>query len=43
MRRNPVLDLPLEAVMRTEIALPLQQILNINTVGAAPVCLADSG
>ena len=34
MPRNPVLDLPLTAVMRTEIALPLQQILNINTVGA---------
>jgi hypothetical protein len=34
MRRNPVLDLPLTAVMRTEIALPLQQLLQINTVGA---------
>jgi hypothetical protein len=34
MPRNPVLDLPLTAVMRTEIALPLQQILQINTVGA---------
>ena len=34
MRRNPVLDLPLTAVMRDQIALPLQQILNINTVGA---------
>ena len=34
MRRNPILDLPLTAVMRTEIALPLQQILKINTVGA---------
>jgi hypothetical protein len=34
MRRNPVLDLPLTAIMRTEIALPLQQLLNINTVGA---------
>ena len=34
MHRNPVLDLPLTAVMREEIALPLQQILNINTVGA---------
>jgi hypothetical protein len=34
MRRNPILDLPLSAVLRTEIALPLQQILNINTVGA---------
>jgi hypothetical protein len=34
MRRNPILDLPLTAVMRTEIALPLQQILKLNTVGA---------
>src|SRR6476620_9584191 len=34
MHRNPILDLPLAAVLRTEIALPLQQILNINTVGA---------
>jgi hypothetical protein len=34
MHRNPVLDLPLTAVMRSEIALPLQQILHINTVGS---------
>jgi hypothetical protein len=34
MNRNPILNLPLDAVMRKEIALPLQQILNINTVGA---------
>ena len=34
MARNPVLDLPLTAVMRMEIALPLQQCRNINTVGA---------
>ena len=34
MHRNPILDLPLSAVLRTEIALPLQQILTINTVGA---------
>ena len=34
MRRNPILDLPLTVVMRTEIALPLQQLLSINTVGA---------
>jgi hypothetical protein len=34
MRRNPILDLPLTAVMREEIALPLQQLLQINTVGA---------
>ena len=30
---NPVLSLPLSTVMRSEIALPLQQILNIHTVG----------
>ncbi len=30
--KNPVLDLPLTAVMRTEIALPLQ-VMNIYTVG----------
>ena len=34
MHRNPILDLPLTAVMREEIALPLQQLLQINTVGA---------
>jgi hypothetical protein len=33
MTRNPVLDIPLSAVLRTEIALPLSQILNIHTVG----------
>lgn len=38
MPKNPVLDLPLTAVMRSEIALPLQQILNIPTVG----CLLDA-
>jgi len=32
--RNPVLDLPLTAVMRSEIALPLQQVLKIPTVGS---------
>ena len=31
--KNPVLSLPLCAVMRSEIALPLQQMLNIYTVG----------
>ena len=30
---NPVLSLPLSAVMRSEIALPLQQMLHIYTVG----------
>jgi hypothetical protein len=34
MCRNPILDLPLSAVMRVEIALPLQQLLKIGTVGA---------
>ena len=32
-QKNPVLELPLSAVMRPEIALPLQQMLNIYTVG----------
>ena len=31
--KNPVLSLPLSAVMRTEIALPLQQMLHLYTVG----------
>jgi hypothetical protein len=31
--KNPVLSLPLSAVMRSEIALPLQHMLNIYTVG----------
>jgi hypothetical protein len=34
MMKNPILDLPLTAVMRTEIALPLQQVLHLYTVGA---------
>ena len=33
MARNPVLDLPLGEIMRSEIAMPLQQILHIYTVG----------
>src|SRR5205814_7180099 len=32
--RNPILDLPLHVVIRQEIALPLQQILNLHTVGS---------
>jgi hypothetical protein len=32
--RNPVLDLPLSAVMRSEIALPLQHVLKVYTVGS---------
>ena len=31
--KNPILDLPLTAVMRTEIAIPLQHVLKIYTVG----------
>ena len=34
MSRNPILDLPLSSVMRSEIALPLQFVLNIPTVGS---------
>ena len=33
MTRNPVLDVGLDQVMRPEIALPLQQVLQIYTVG----------
>ena len=33
MARNPVLDLPLGEVMRSEIALPLQHVLQLYTVG----------
>jgi hypothetical protein len=33
MARNPILDLPLSDVMRSEIALPLQHMLNLHTVG----------
>ena len=33
MARNPILDLPLTQVLRTEIALPLQGVLNVYTVG----------
>src|ERR1041384_575017 len=32
--KNPVLDLPLASVMRSEIALPLQHVLQLHTVGA---------
>ena len=31
--KNPVLALPLSAVMRSEIALPLEQMLHVYTVG----------
>lgn len=34
MARNPVLDLPLSDFMRSEIALPLQHVLNLYTVGS---------
>lgn len=33
MRKNLILEVPLTEVMRTEIALPLQQVLRIYTVG----------
>jgi hypothetical protein len=33
MSRNPILDLPLSDVMRSEIALPLQHVLRLYTVG----------
>jgi len=32
--RNPILDLPLADVMRSEIALQLQRMLNLQTVGS---------
>ena len=31
--KNPILDLPLSEVMRSEIALPLQHVLKLPTVG----------
>lgn len=34
MSKHPVLDLPLSAVMRPEIALPLQHVLKLYTVGS---------
>jgi hypothetical protein len=33
MARNPILDLPLQEIMRVEIALPLRHMLNLYTVG----------
>ena len=33
MPRNPILDWPLTTVMRQEIALPLQHVLHVYTVG----------
>jgi len=33
MAKNPVLDLPLNNIMRPEIALPLQHVLHLYTVG----------
>jgi hypothetical protein len=32
--KNPVLDLPLDNVMRSEIALPLQHVLKLYSVGS---------
>lgn len=34
MGRNPVLDLPLASFIRPEIALPLQHLLKLYTVGS---------
>ena len=34
MSKNPVLDIPLSAVMRSEIALTLQHVLKLHTVGS---------
>jgi len=33
MSKNPVLNVPLNEVMRAEIALPLQHVLRVYTVG----------
>ena len=34
MGKNPILDLPLSQFMRSEIALPLQHVLKLYTVGS---------
>jgi len=34
MSKNPVLDVPLSSVIRPDIALPLEQIMKICTVGS---------
>jgi hypothetical protein len=34
MSRNPVLDLPLTAIMKDQIALPLQHVMHLYTVGS---------
>lgn len=34
MAKHPVLDMPLSSVIKTEIALPLQHVLKIYTVGS---------
>src|SRR5215218_10761653 len=34
MSKNPILELPLSDVMRSEIALPLQHVLKLPTVGS---------
>lgn len=34
MSKNQVMDLPLSSVMRPQIALPLQHVLNLYTVGS---------
>lgn len=33
MRRNPILNVPLTEVLRPEIALPLQHVMRLYTVG----------
>lgn len=33
MPRNPILDITLDSFMRSEIALPLQHVLHVYTVG----------
>jgi hypothetical protein len=34
MSRSPILELPLNEVLRSEIALPLQHVLQLYTVGS---------
>lgn len=41
--RRHILDLPLHAVLRPDLALPLQQVLNLYTVGHFLVAWGDPG
>lgn len=34
MNKNPILEIPLNQIMRQEIALPLQHVLQLYTVGS---------